>query len=284
MNKSKLNKLIETFGQVELHKYIGNVILEHSTNANHISNYVYKDINFSNRIKVLDIGCGYGRCGNYLKNVIPKGSDYIGIDPLINNKEPFQDKTSEAGFNSIFVCGDASRISDFPKNYFDLILCNYSLYFFIDKLPLIVKHLKSSGLFITITHSDKSLQELLLDLQKVLKLDFEPNWNDLGSEQILNNFNAENGYRSLNPFFAEIEEIKYKNNLEFDNNSIDELFDLLAFKKETLIHHNDYVEFIKTNEFDKLLRIEISNKIRENGKYTLNKDDVIFHCRKPINS
>ena len=282
MNDAQLKKITDTFGQVEIHKYIGNIILEHSTNTDHISKFVYKNLNYKKKIKVADIGCGYGRCIKYLKNIIPKESEYIGIDPLRNNEVPFQDKNSQAGFKGRFLCGGSHRISDFPENYFDLVLCNYSLYFFIDKLPLIAKHVNSNGLFITITHSNNSLRELLKDLQKVLKLRHEPTWLELGSEQILDNFSAENGLGLLTPYFTKIEKIKYYNNLEFDNNSINELIDLLNFKKTTLIHHNDYIEYIKTKEFDDLLKKEITKKIQKYGKYILNKDDVIFHCRKPI--
>ena len=67
--------------------------------------------------------------------------------------------------------------------------------------------------------------------------------------------------------------------MEFYKNDIDKLFDLLDFKKTSLIHHNDYVDFIKTNEFDKRLRDTITSKINKDGKYILNKDDAIFRCR-----
>ncbi|MCJ7801007.1 MAG: hypothetical protein MUP82_01465, partial [Candidatus Marinimicrobia bacterium] len=163
---------------------------------------------------------------------------------------------------------------------FDLILCKYSLYFFIDTLPTIVKKLKPDGLFITITHSTNSLKELLVDLQPALNLKSEPTWNELGSEQVLDNFNSENGLALLQPYFNDIEKIEYRNTLEFYNNDIDKLFDLLEFKKTSLIHHNDYADFIMTKEFDDRLRNTVNAKINKYGKYILNKDDSIFRCRK----
>jgi hypothetical protein len=155
------------------------------------------------------------------------------------------------------------------------------LYFFIDTLPIIVKKLKADGLFITITHSTNSLKELLVDLQTALNLKSKPTWNELGSEQVLDNFNSENGLELLQPYFNDIEKIEYCNTLEFYKNDIDKLFDLLNFKKTSLIHHNDYVDFIKTNEFDKILKNTVTGKIKKFGKYVLNKDDTIFRCRRP---
>ena len=281
MNIISKDKLDKTFGRVKLHQHIGNIILEHSTNQNPLGSVVYKGISFDNKIHVADIGCGYGRCINHLDKIVPNNSEYIGIDPLESNRTTFLNAANTAGFSGKYICGNADRILEFPDNYFDLILCNFSLYFFIETLPNIVKKLKSKGLFITITHSTNSLKELLQDLQFVLNIDHKSTWDELGSEQVLDNFNAENGLELLQPYFKEIEKFDYHNSLEFDNNGLDKLFDLLQFKKTSLIHHNDYADFIKTKEFDDKLRNTVNTKINELGKYVLNKDDAIFRCRVP---
>lgn len=283
MNNIPISKLTETFGHVKLHKYIGDIILNHSTNPEPLGSVVYSNLFYRSEIKVADIGCGYGRCIPHLANIVPKNSEYIGIDPLETNEIPFLNNAKQAGYSGKYICGKANKISDFPDKYFDLILCNYSLYFFIDNLPLIVKKLNPDGLFITITHSNNSLYELLEDLQKVLKIDHRPTWNKLGSEQILDNFNAENGLNLLKPHFDKIEKIKYKNNLEFPEIDIKSLMDLLNFKKTTLIQNNEYVKFIKTKEFDNKLENEILSKIKAIGYYRLKKDDMIFRCRSPKN-
>jgi len=283
MNNIPLDKLDKTFGRVKLHQRIGNIILEHSTNPIPLGSITYERISFTNKIKIADIGCGYGRCINNFSSIVPMGSEYIGIDPLESNRTTFLKNTEIAGFTGNYICGNADQISEFPDNYFDLILCNFSLYFFIDTLPTIAKKLKSDGLFITITHSTNSLKELLIDLHTVLNLKQKPTWSELGSEQVLDNFNSENGLELLQSHFKEIEKIEYHNSLEFNNDDIGELFDLFQFKKTSLIHHNDYADFIKTKEFDEKLRNTISAKINKNGKYVLNKDDSIFRCRKPKN-
>jgi len=280
MNNIPLDKLDKTFGRVGLHQYIGKIILEQSTNTKTLGSIVYNGISFSDKIKVADIGCGYGRCIDHLKAIVPRDSEYVGIDPLESNRTPFLTNTKIADYNGKYICGDADRISEYPDNYFDLILCNFSLYFFIDTLPTIAKKLKSDGLFITITHSTNSLKELLVELKTALNLKSEPTWNELGSEQVLDNFNSENGSELLQPYFDNIEKIEYLNTLEFYNNDIDKLFDLLDFKKSSLIHHNNYVDFIMTEEFDDKLRNAITTQIHKYGKYVLNKDDAVFRCRK----
>lgn len=281
MNKIPLENLDNTFGRVKLHQRIGKIILEQSTNPNPLSQSVYGGISYNDKITVADVGCGYGRCINYLIDIVPKDSEYIGIDPLESNRTTFLNYTKTANLNGKYICGNADRIYEFDDNYFDLILCNFSLYFFIDTLPLIVQKLKPDGLFITITHSTNSLKELLGDLQFVLKIDHLPTWDELGAEQVLDNFNAENGAKLLQPHFNNIEKIDYHNSLEFFKNDIDKLSDLLEFKKTSLIHHNDYADFIKTKEFDEKLRKTITEKINKIGKYVLNKDDAIFRCCKP---
>ena len=281
MNKIPLENLNSTFGCVDLHQRIGNIILEHSTNPKPLGSIVYGGLSYKNPINVADIGCGYGRCINHLANVVPINSEYVGIDPLESNRIAFLNTTNTAGFSGKYICGNADRISELPDNYFDLILCNYSLYFFIDTLPIIVNKIKSDGLFITITHSTNSLKELLNDLQVVLNIDHKPTWSELGSEQVLDNFNSENGFELLQPYFKDIKKIEYHNTLEFHDNDIDKLSDLLEFKKTSLIHHNDYADYIKTKEFDDKLRNTISAKINKMGEYVLNKDDAVFRCRKP---
>jgi len=281
MNNIPIENLNNTFGRVKLHQHIGDIILERSTNPRLLSSFTYKGISFTNKIKIADIGCGYGRCINNFSAIVPNDSNYIGIDPLESNRTTFLNNTKIANFNGKYLCGNADRITEFPDNYFDLILCNYSLYFFIDTLPAIIKKLKSDGLFITITHSNNSLGELLADLQIVLNIDHKPTWHELGSEQVLDNFNAENGYDLLQPYFNDIEKIDYYNSLEFYNDDIDKLFDLLEFKKTSLIHHNDYAAFIKTKEFDEKLRNTIFAKMNKTGKFVLNKNDTIFRCRRP---
>ncbi len=281
MNKIALENLDNTFGRVKLHQRIGEIILKQSTNPNPLSIIVYKGISFPDKTKVADIGCGYGRCINYLKEIIPKDSEYIGIDPFESNRTTFLKYIKIANFNGKYMCGNADRISEFPDKYFDLILCNFSLYFFIDTLPIIVNKLKSNGLFIAVTHSINSLKELLKDLQIVLNIDHKSTWDELGSEQVLDNFNAENGLELLQPYFKNIEKIEYHNTLEFYSDDIVKLFDLLEFKKTSLIHHNDYADFIMTQEFDHKLRNTINEKVNKIGKYVLNKDDAIFRCRIP---
>ena len=281
MNKIPIENLNDTFGRVKLHQRIGNIILECSTNPNPLGSIVYNGISFTDKIKIADIGCGYGRCINHLSELVPNDSEYIGIDPLESNRDTFLNYTKTVGLNGKYICGNAEQIAEFHDDYFDLILCNFSLYFFIDTLPIIAKKLKPDGLFITITHSINSLKELLVDLQTALNLKYKPTWNELGSEQVLDNFNAENGLDLLQPHFKEVENIDYHNSLEFYNNDIDKLFNLLDFKKTTLIHNNDYADFIKTKEFDERLRNTIEAKINKFGKYILNKNDAIFRCRIP---
>ena len=278
MNK-QVERIEDTFGSIKSHKHIGEIIQQYSTNPSSIDSVAYSSLSFDRKIRIADVGCGYGRSVEHIAEIAPKSSEYIGIDLLQNNGRSFLDLTDQYGFNGKFICGKSDKIADFPDDYFDLIICNYSLYFFIESLPQIIRKLHQDGIFITITHSHHSLNELLFDLQEVLDLDHTPSWNELGSEQILDNFSSENGFNILKRYFNDIDIIEYKNNLKFHKDDIHNLFELLNFKKSTLIHHNKFEEYIKTIEFDNHLGKVINQKIEETGKYILNKDDVIYRCQ-----
>ena len=103
MNKIALEYLDNTFGRVKLHQRIGEIILEQSTNPNPLSSIVYKGISFLDKIKLADIGCGYGRCINYLNEIVPKDSEYIGIDPLESNRITFLNYIKKSDFNGKYI-------------------------------------------------------------------------------------------------------------------------------------------------------------------------------------
>ena len=193
----QFDKIKETFGSVKSHRRIGKIIRQHSTNDSPIEAVAYSSVNFNKKIRIADVGCGYGRSIEYITGIAPKSSKYIGFDLVKSNERKFIELTKRLGYSGEFVCGDADRISDYPDQYFDLILCNYSLYFFVESLPNIAKKLNYNGLFIAITHSDRSLYELLSDLQKIFNLEYAPTWSDFGSEPILDNFNSKNGVEIL---------------------------------------------------------------------------------------
>ena len=64
---------------------------------------------------------------------------------------------------------ESSRIKKYPARSFDLIICSYALYFFAGMIPEISRILKRDGIFITITHSQCDMQELVDITKKIMK-------------------------------------------------------------------------------------------------------------------
>lgn len=107
------------------------------------------------RIKILDAGCGNGRNLFYLKNL---GYDVFGVDSseFIINKL----KKKFPKLKGKFTISKISNLS-YPKNYFDVILCDAALYYcdideFKKNITELRRVLKKNGVMRVYTISSKN--------------------------------------------------------------------------------------------------------------------------------
>ncbi len=80
----------------------------------------------SNTKRVLDIGCGQGNLGEYLKTI--RGIKYVAGFEIIQ----YQAQIAETKLDKVYI-GNAEELEvDIPKNYFDCIICADVLEHMID--------------------------------------------------------------------------------------------------------------------------------------------------------
>ena len=267
----------KTFGRVQLHRQIGLNIERYSTNKQNIYQLALEHLFYNRQIKILDIGCSYGRFSGNLKSVSGiSGSRCTGIDLVSANRELFLKTVKQAGLKGVYISGAANQITDFPDNIYDLILSSFSLNFFPDILPDIVRIIEPVGSFIVITHSNRFLEELEVDIANTLEL---MDGGDFYLPTIA--INAENGHRLLLEYFEDIEQIDYRNQLVFPWRQINKCLMYIDFKLPFLIQPDRFQDLNLYNEFSAQLHKQIRRKTRANHYYYLNKDDCIFRCKNP---
>ena len=256
------------------------IIKTYSTNKEDVRNTALDGLDLSKFVKILELGCGYGFFIESLRNRLNKNAHISGIDIVSNNREAYLHNISSAGYTGEFIQGSVDQIEDFADEKYDLVIASYSLYFFPHLIPQISRILNKNGLFITITHSDLSLQTAIDIIVKSLSLADINVHDELAITSLFKNFSTQNGYAKLSPYFSNIDTIYYKNSLIFPAEKIEDCMDYIE-KKRYLI----YKEILDTNpeKIDKYKQIfynEIANYSFLNHGIILNKDDSVFRCRK----
>lgn len=110
------------------------------TSKNEKLRYTYISNLVENKTYILDLGCGTGYLEKFLSNCIK----YVGVD--ISKNAIKIAKENKKNIDSIFIC---NRIEDYiPKNFFDIIIFNESLYYIKEQYETVnkfFKYLKPSG-------------------------------------------------------------------------------------------------------------------------------------------
>lgn len=95
---------------------------------------------------VLDIGCGTGRLGRHVINIIGPSGRYTGIDPLEERIKIANEKNEHP--NAVFRIGVAEDLSSVAGNSIDVVYLNAVFHWVLDKeaaLHEILKVLKPGG-------------------------------------------------------------------------------------------------------------------------------------------
>jgi hypothetical protein len=146
-------------------------------------------------------------------------------------------------------------------------------------IPDIAHVLKKDGLFITITHSQADMREMVGIVKKILKQNNSlDDKQSLPIELIFEQFSAENGEILLRPFFSRIVEIDFKNTLVFSPQEIGSFIDYFQFKKSFFLMGTDAHNKTIINH---LMR-ELQDIAMKNNLVTMCKDDKIFICSHPV--
>ena len=272
-------KIRQVFRNVQKHLLIEQLIRQFSTNKEDIRKTALNQVALSHCRNVLELGCAFGAFTEALKDKLHPAAKITGLDIVPEYKPFFLEACGRAGYAGTFSSSGVNQIKKYSTGSFDLIICSYALYFFADMIPEIARIIKKDGIFITITHSQCNMQELIGITKKILKMNTLLTDNQsLPIEIIVGQFSAENGEKLLHPFFGRIKAIDFKNTLVFQPREIDFFVEYYQFKSPFF--------FIGTgahrkNIVDQLL-LELRNSAMKEKTITMCKDDVIFICSQPL--
>ncbi len=271
-------KIRQVFRNVQKHRHIETLIRRFSSNKEDIRLTALKQVDLSSCRSVLELGCAFGAFTEALKGRLHPEATITGMD-IITEYEPFfLEACRRAGYRGTFSSTGVQAVKKCPPASFDLIICSYALYFFVEMIPEIARVLKKDGTFVTITHDLCNMQELIHITRKTLKEHhLLADHHLLPIEVIIQQFSAENGEKLLHPFFGQIRKFNFKNSLVFQPWDIYFFIDYYQFKSPFFLVGTGAD---KKNIVEKLLHglqdIGAVNKV-----ITMCKDDAIFICSQP---
>ena len=128
--------------------------------------------------------------------------------------------------------------------------------------------LRGDGLFLVLTHSERSF----LGLLRAVGIPTD----DSALVSLIRRFSAENGAALLAPCFAELQSIPYRNLLHFHREDIADLITYLRFKLPLIL---PAAEAELGSSIDLVARAK--SRLSRLGWVKVEKDDTAFLCRKP---
>jgi ubiquinone/menaquinone biosynthesis C-methylase UbiE len=271
-------KIRQVFRNVLKHRHIEQLIRRFSSNKEDIRLLALNQVDLSSCRHVLELGSAFGAFTEALKGRLHPDASICGLD-IIDEYEPFfLEACSRAGYRGTFASSGVHTIEEMPSGSFDLIICSFALYFFVEMIPEIARVLKKDGIFITITHNECNMQELISITRKTLEDHKLLAKNQcLPIELILRQFSAENGEELLRPYFDRIQKYDFPNSLIFQPWDVYFFIDYYQFKSPFFLMGTDADKKIIV---DKLLH-NLQDIGAESKVITMCKDDAIFICSKP---
>lgn len=277
-----IDQITQTYEQVNDHRLTKYLISKYSTNSDDIRELALSNLSLGNVNEVLDLGCGYGLFEEKLKARLTEDASITGVDIIRSNGPAFLRTVEEAGYKGKFINSEAQIISAFKDRSYDLIIASYSLYFFPELIKEIARILKPEGIFITITHSMNSLKEVT-DLlpQSIRNTGISPP-EELSINRLLRAFCIEDGHSHLNPFFNNIEVIKYSNAMLFKPDDIIDCIEYLTKKRPLLFKEVLETYPNKIKEVESHFYSTLQVMMEEMGSLSITKDDAIFRAFNPV--
>jgi SAM-dependent methyltransferase len=273
----------KTYEEVVWHRRCKDIIQGYALNTKDIRDVALEGLDLSQVHRVLDLGCGYGFFTERLSGRLSSQAHITGIDVIEkNNRDSFLHAVNHMGYRGTFIQGSAEIIRDMDDSGFDLVITSYSLYFFPHLIAEIARILEPGGLFIAVTHSKHSLHEVTVLVSESMKsAGIEPP-DDLKIYELFDSFSLEDGATRLSPFFEEVINIVYKNSLIFPYAHFNDFIEYITIKKplffnEVLAGYPSKIDAVMS-AFTKTSY----EHARIHGNVTLNKDDGIFRCRRPV--
>lgn len=259
---------ISAFENPAQHAAVSDIIRRTSTNPTDVRDAVLDGLDLSFARTILDLGCGFGFMTDAVAERAAPDARIVGVDACAANERPYLERVASTGRSARFVCQWIDAQLDWPDDSFDLVLASYSLYFFPKVLREISRVLAPRGLFLTVTHTEKSCRDLL----RVAGLR-GPNSRLL---TLIRGFSCDSAGSLLAPWFAEVERVDYHNSLTFEAPQRDDLLAYLQFKLPFLSPESQ-----PGGDLPAPLEQAVRTSLSRRGRVTLEKDDAAFRCQRP---
>lgn len=264
------------------HATTRNIITRYSTNPDDIRDIALNRLNLSWASHVLELGCGFGAFTGKLAGRLHEDAEITGIDMVAENGPPFSATVAAIGYKCAFIRGNADLIKKMRTGGFDIIIASYSLYFFPDLIGDISRILKPGGIFIAITHSRRSLEEVLQFIPTSLAKMGLDHPGETRLARLFGAFSMENGQAQLTPYFRRIDVIIYENRLMFSKEDFGDCLDYLNKKDSLLFKDIEETyprqrEVIKSRFYD-----DLKQYTEGKGFLSITKDDAVFRCLEPL--
>ncbi len=251
------------------HAKISDIIKQHSTNQADIREVALQGLDLSRASSILDLGCGFGFMTESFASRVSPDARFVGVDAWDANEGPFLEKVKAAGRRGEFICKRLKTELPWPDGSFDVVVCSFSLYFFVEILPEVARVLSKDGLFLTIAHSEHHIEE-------DLKTAGFPE-GARGLLDLIRRFSAEKGYDILARAFGQIKRIDYANSLCFRADQVDDLFAYIRFKLPLMVPGAK-----SDGELPAQLVEHVRSEMAARGCVAMEKNDAVFQCWSPI--
>lgn len=272
-------KIRQVFRNVQRHQHIEKLIRQFSSNKDDIRILALNQADVSSCRHVLELGCAFGAFTEALKGRLHPKAFITGLDMITEYESFFLAACTRAGYSGVFSSAGVEAIKKFPSSSFDLIICSYALYFFVHMIPEIARILTKDGLFITITHDECNMQELIHITRATLK---EHHLLEEGRllpiEVVIRQFSADNGKDVLDPYFSDVRRFDFPNTLVFQPWEIYFFVDYYQFKSPLFLSGTGVQK-------EKMVQKMLS-KLQDTGAgrkvISMCKNDAIFICADPV--
>jgi ubiquinone/menaquinone biosynthesis C-methylase UbiE len=276
LDKKRIRKV---FRNVQKHQLIEQLIRQFSTNKEDIRKNALLSADISSCQNVLELGCAFGSFTESLKGILHPNARISGLDIVPEYKPFFLEACKRAGYEGTFSSVGVDQIRKYAAQSFDLVICSFALYFFVDMIPEIARVLKKGGRFITITHYQSNMQELIVIIRRILEQNKLLADNKLlPIEVIINQFSAENGRELLEKYFGRINSIDFKNRLIFQQPEINFFIEYFHFKSPFFLTGTKTAGNLVIDQ----LISELQNIAAAEKVINMCKDDRIFICSEPF--
>jgi ubiquinone/menaquinone biosynthesis C-methylase UbiE len=272
-------KIRQVFRKVQEHRRIEQLIRQFSSNKDDIRITALNQVDLTSCRNVLELGCAFGSFTEALKHRLHPEAKITGMDIVAEYEPFFLEACKRAGYSGNFSSNGIKPIKKYPTETFDLVICSFALYFFIEIIPEIARVLKPNGIFITITHSRRNMQELIALTKTILEKNKLISGNEfLPIEIILRQFSSENGASLLSPHFHRIQQIDFNNSLIFQAREIEFFLEYYQFKTPFFLTGTN----TRKNDIFNQLRLELQKMTLDSKNIQMCKDDRIFLCSEPL--